>query len=734
MVLEEIKMRMDQPSGKLHRALFATSYKVHPYGRPVIGFKKTVEKFNQKKIVEYYRKWYTPDNMVLIVAGDIQSPKALRAIKNAFKNFASHLKAGSKRLVEPPQKEFRNIILREDVQKAYLNMAFHIPAVTHGDSYALDVLASVLGEGDSSRLFQKVKSEEKLVYSINAYSFTPKDPGIFMIGSVLEGNNVKPALASILREIYRLQQEPPSSQEIRRAKINLESEFIYGKETVQGEARKLGYFETVLGNVAYEQVYLDRINRVTPQDISRVARKYFYPRNLTVGLLLPEKTCPYIVGKSLRKAVFQVEKPPFTALDALNPVTKKYILPNGSTLIVREVHRLPLVAIEVVFLGGVRFEERENNGINNFVAEMLTKGTAKRSALQIAEEIESMAGEISGFSGRNSFGISCTVLSQFFEQGLDLLADVLLNPSFPQDELEKKRADILAAIEQQQDQPFAFALNTFDDVFFQNHPYSMNLLGSKENVGKFTSEDLRDYYFSLACPRNMVITIVGDVEPKPTKKKVETLFQGLSDRAPHYPIVPRELPPTSIREKKISRGKKGQAQVMLGFPGVDVKNPDKYPLKVLNAVLAGQGGRLFSELRDKESLAYLVTSFEWEGLDPGYIAFYLGCTPSKVERAIQGIKRQIQKITEEKVSRKELKRAQNYLLGNFSIEHQTNKSWAKDLAFNERYGLGYGYSRFFLDKILQVSREDVQRIARQYLDLDKYTLVVVLPEETSAIP
>jgi len=163
---------------------------------------------------------------------------------------------------------------------------------------------------------------------------------------------------------------------------------------------------------------------------------------------------------------------------------------------------------------------------------------------------------------------------------------------------------------------------------------------------------------------------------------------------------------------------------------VDVKDFDKCSIKILNTILAGQGGRLFSELRDKQSLAYVVTSFVWEGIDPGYIAFYIGCAPSKVEKAINGIKREIQKITEEKVSSEELERARNYILGNFSIRHQTNEFWASDMAFNERYGLGYDYSKAYLDEILQVSLEDVQRVAKRYLDLNKHTLVVVRPEET----
>ena len=732
-VLEEVRMRTDQPSTKLDEALFYAAYTVHPYQRPIIGFEKTVQSFDRAKVMEYFRKWYTPDNMSLVVTGDFRPEEAMASIKKAFLNFTSHIKATPNRLAEPPQREMRSVILQEDVQKTYLEMAFHIPAINHNDLYPLDVLASILGDGESSRLYQKVKSEAGLVNSIDASSFTPKDPGVLMIGCLLEGNKAKPALTKIFQELYRIQDEPPSSEEIQKAKLKLTSDFLYSQQTIQGEGRQLGYFETVVGDVAFEQTYVERINQVTAQDIIKVAQKYLTPQNATIGLLLPEKETSPITYEEIKDSIAQLEKPSVFSSATASPATQRFVLPNGITLLVRENRNLPIVSMQAVFLGGVRFEKKENNGIDNFIAEMLTKGTKKRSALDIAKEIESMAGGVSGFSGRNSFGVSCTILSQFFEQGLELFSDVLVNPSFPEEELAKKRTDIIAAIEQEKDQPFSFIRKKFDAFFFENHPYGMDALGTKDVVSKLTSRELEKYYGSLARSKNLVITIVGDVKADKAKKMVEALFRGFLDLPCAYPTVSQEPQSVVMRQKEIKQGKKAQAQVMLGFPGVDIKNPDKYSLDVLNTILAGQGGRLFTELRDKQSLAYVVTSFAWEGIDPGYIAFYIGCEPSKVGKAIEGIKKEIQKITEEKVSPKELERAQNYLVGNFSIEHQTNASIAAEMGFNERYGLGNDYSKTYLDKILKVSVKDVQRAAKKYLDLNRYTLVIGRPEEMEKI-
>lgn len=733
-VLEEIRMRSDQPTTVLMEELFANAYRVHPYRREVIGFEETVRSFTRDKVLAYYRKWYRLDNMTLVVTGDFQQDKALKAIESAFmqEDFPSVKGMKRQRPEEPPQENFRGVVLRHQVQKAYLNMAYHIPSITHADVYPLDVLASILGQGESSRLYQKIKQEQGLVFTVSAEAFTARDPGVFLLTSMLDGAKAKAAVTAITEEISRLESSPPSTDELERAKRNLASAFIYQKETVQGEGRQLGYFETVLGDVAYEQTYLHQLNRVTVADVVRVARHYLTSQNLTIALMLPEKEAVGVTADALEGAVRKTATSPARSeAEEMSAKTMKYVLPNGITLLVRENRRLPLVSMQAAFLGGVRVEKASTNGLTNFVAEMLTKGTAQRTALQIAEEIEDMAGALNGFSGRNSFGASCTVLSQFFERGAELFADVLLHPSFPPEELEKKRQELLASIDQKMDQPVSYTVTTFDRLFFGSHPYGMDPLGTKDTVRNFSAQDLREWYASLARPGNMVISVVGDVDQEVVRQKMEKLFQGMAGTAQELPTVENAAIPAAARKEEVRRGSWAQSHIMLGFPGVDLKDQDKYPLRVLNAILGGQGGRLFKELRDHQSLAYAVTSFAWEGVDPGYLAFYIACAPGKVDTATSGISAEIKKLIQERIRPEELERAKSYLLGDFAISHQSNRSWASELALNELYGLGYDYSAVYLDKVLQVSAEEVQRVAKKYLNLERATLLLVQPEQAA---
>ncbi|MCX8011886.1 MAG: insulinase family protein, partial [Desulfobacterota bacterium] len=479
-------------------------------------------------------------------------------------------------------------ILCDDVQKAYLSMAFPIPSINHPDLYPLEVLAAILGEGKSSRLYQKVKSEDRLVYSIYSSSVALRDSGLFMVGGLLEAEKVKPVVTKIFQEIYRLQKSPPSLEEMRKAKLNLTSEFIYNKETLEGESNQLGYFETVVGNLSFEQNYVDKINQVTITDILRVAKTYLNPQNLNIGVLLPEKAVTVITEAEIKTTINQVASSGLSSAEtSAFPSTQKFLLPNGITLIVRENRRLPIVAMQGIFLGGVRWEKRENNGINNLIAEMLTSGTKRFSAEDIARKIDAMAGKINGFSGSNSLGIFCTVLSQFFEPALELFSEVLTNPSFPEKELIKKKADVIAEIERRSDQPISFLMKNFNSFFFGNHPYGMDTLGTKEVVQKLTSRDLSDYYSYLARAKNLVITVVGDVEAESAKKIIEAAFKEFPSQTFNPPEVPSVSIPNIVRQKVIPHGKKTQAQILLGFPGIDLKSPDKYALDVLNTILAG---------------------------------------------------------------------------------------------------------------------------------------------------
>jgi len=729
-ILEEFKRSEDIPERVVSRRLFERAYTRHPYRRPVIGYVKTFKKLTRKQILDYFHAWYVPNNMSLIVVGDFDSGEVIPKIIRAFRDFAPKPGIQLKVPTEPEQKEIRTTVTRRESSQALIDIGYHIPGIRDPENPAWDLLGAILGQGKTSRLYRKVKRKKELVDSISSYAYTPVDPGLFMISARLDPSRIESALEAILREVEQLRSEPPTEEELNRARVNIESDFIYSRETVQGQARRLGASEADFNDPFHQEVYLRGIESATPGEIRELADRYLRPENMTVSLLLAPDQRPGLSAQELEKTLARisckVEEGKKSAPEGETILPEKVTLANGIRLIIKENHAVPTVSVQVAFPGGGRYENENNNGIYHFIASMLDRGTTRRTAEEISTAIEEMAGSLSGFSGRNSFGADLTILSRSFSRGMDLLADVVLHPSFDPSETEKVRKDILAAIRQEDDRLFRRVANLFRKTLYTSHPYRLRLLGEKKTVSRFSPDDLRKTYDDSISPDRMVIAVVGDIRKNEVIETVQRLFGGMKKRSIPVPSIPRETAQKTIR-KNVEVVNRRQAHMIIGFQGTTVTSKDRFPLDVLSNVLAGQGGRLFIDLRDKKSLAYVVTAFSQEGVDPGFFAAYIGCSPEKLDEARKEILAELRRIREEKVSGKELKRSKTNLIGTFEIGLQTNSDMASVMSLDELYGNGYDAYRHYADRIGKVTADDVLRVARKYLDLTRYSMAVVRP-------
>jgi zinc protease len=371
-------------------------------------------------------------------------------------------------------------------------------------------------------------------------------------------------------------------------------------------------------------------------------------------------------------------------------------------------------------------ENKKNNGISNFTAEMLTRGTAERSREQLADDIESIAGSLGGFSGNNSLGISGSFLSDSFDEAMDLFLEVMLEPSFDPAEVEKTRRELLLAIKNREDQTANVAFNLAFATVYPDHPYGMTSLGETQSVAALRPEDLSAYYRESLNPEDLVITVVGDIDSDRVLERLRTALEGLKPVEPGFQMPPAAKPPTEVREAE-KQTQRHQTHLVVAYPSVDVKDPDRFALAVLENILGGQSGRLFYTLRDQQSLAYAVTAFLTKGLAPGLFGGYIATDPANADRALEGMLEEFAKIREEKVGDDELERVKRYLVGSRAIALQTNGAIAEDMAFNELYGLGYLAGRNYADKIMAVTADDVRRVARKYLNPEIRSEIIVGP-------
>jgi len=723
-ILEEIRRGEDDPSRRLFRQTMTTLYQQHPYRRPVIGYQNTIRSIQRNQMVTFFKKWYVPNRMVFIAVGDFNTDEMEGKVRNAFKEFKTSPGIPPHRIPEPNQKETRTILSHGNFKETYLQIAFPISSARDEDTPALDALSQVLGGGEPSRLVQKVKLEMGLVHSIYASSYTPKDPGAFIIGGTLPAENVGMALEAILEEVNRLRTEGVTPEELHRVKVNIESDLIYNRQTVQGQAGKIGYYEVTAGDVQFEKEYMRRIALLQNEDIQKVLKKYFKPLQLTISILAPDEKTDFFKNLSLKSSAEKLR--PDEVLVEKKSSLFKTVLDNGIRLIVKENPSIPIVTLQASFLGGVRFEEEFQNGINSFLAVMVTKGTRNRSSLEIAKKVERMAGSLNGFSGYNSFGFTFTFLSQHFEEAFNLLTEVIREPSFDKEEMEKRRRLILASIQQQEDDLGRLVFKLFRKTLYEKHPYRMDTLGTPDSIRRLTQKDLKEYYQRIVIPENMILTVVGDVDQKQVLVAVKKGFGDLKRESLRIPSISQELPILEKRRAEIAKMKE-QAHFVLGFLGVSFHHPDSYALTVLNAALSGQGGRLFRELRDKESLAYALDFMAHPNLDPGFIGVYMGTHPNKLETAIEAVLRELEKVKVEGVTEEEMDRAKKYLIGNFEIGLQTNGAQANQMSLDELYGFGFDHYQKYPQEIQKVTKEDVNRVAKQYFNIESYAIAIIRP-------
>ncbi|MDI6794040.1 MAG: pitrilysin family protein [bacterium] len=714
-ILKEINMNEDDPDRLLSRMLFSEAYRLHPYHHPTIGYEHLFKELTRDDLVTYYHRMYIPNNMILVMAGDFDQKQALSEIKEAFKDFARKKLQPIFIPKEPPQLGERRQVRQWDVSQAHFLAGFHTVSIYSDDVYPLDVAAIILGQGASSRLYREIKEKQQLVHSISAWSYTPVHPGIFGISVALEAEKLVEAEAAIFKEVNKLKIELVGKSELARAKQSVVADHIFSRETIEGQARDLASNELVTGDFNYSRTYVDRVKQVEPEDIRRVVRKYLRRDNLTVVVLTPRQD-----QSAETRAVAAVPREEIT----------KTVLKNGLTVLVRENHSLPVVSIQTVFKGGVRLENETNNGSFNFLQRMLLKGTKHRTREEIASAIESKGGSIGTYGGNNSFGASVNVLSEDFDPGLEILADCLMNPIFPSEEMEKERELIQADINAQEDDIITVARKLLQKTMFKTHPYRFQSIGQAETVAKTTRPDIIQLHQDYCRPNNMVLAVFGDVDREKVIQKIKLAFKDFEPKELPRVEVPLEEEITQVREA-VEEKERRQAVILLGFHGVDVTDPDRDVFEVMTSILSGQGSRLFENVRGKLGIAYFVGAFPILGLDPGAYIFYVGTVPEKIEEARAGLLEEIARLKEELVSEEEIARAKQNLIGTKEIGQQTNSSQGFETALDELYELGYTYGDGYAGRIEAVNREDIQRVARKYFKPDSYAVAIVRPVVSS---
>lgn len=711
-IVREMDMNIDDPSRRASRRLFETAYTRSPYRFTIIGYPDIFNELKHEDILGYYQDKYAPNNVFFVVAGDVQNDAVVAQIRAAYAQSKAKALPPVVLPEEPRQTAPREVIEEAPIELGYFHFAWHIPEVRHPDVPVLDVLAAVLGNGRSCRLYQEIREKQGLVSSIDAWTYSPGNPGLFGLSATAEPDKFRAASEAMLTEVEKLRSTPVPAAELAKAVKQFVAATLSTRKTMQGQAHDLGGNWIAANDLSFSERYLAAVKNVTPADLQRVATTYLSAENRTMYALLPTGTAP--------KAALVTET------SAQHPI-QKVTLPNGLCLLLKEDHRLPFVEFRAAFRGGVLAENAANSGVTQLTGKLLLKGTRTRTAEELALQIESVGGSLDSYGGNNSFGVNAEVLSSDFGLGLELLSDVLLNPTFPAAALEREREVQLASIRAQKDHVLQSASKAMRRALFGDAGYGLDALGAEESVQKLQVDALKDFHHRLARPNNCVLAIYGDINPAQVREAVEKAFANWQPASTLPTLDSRVGTLDSIKRVVETRDKK-QAVLVIGYAGATLHGPDRYPLELIQEACSDLGSRLFMRIREKLGLAYYVGAQNFVGLAPGYFAFYAGTAPEQAALVEKELLAEAELLRAEGLTEEELQRAKAKIIGQRKIARQDLGGLAMTTALDELYGLGYAHSETEDALYEAVTLEQVKATARKYLKADALVISIVRPE------
>jgi len=719
-VLEEINKDLKSPQRILQENLNSMMYTEHPYKRKVIGKSEIIETITRDQILNFYNEHYSPANMITIVIGDVDTNHVLERIKETFN---SEQKKQMKNIYPkelPLTKQLKKV---EYIQtnSGYMVVGFRGVSIDDKDAYALDVLATILGEGRSSVLNQVLKEKKRLAYSVDAGNSTSKDDGIFYISANFEPDKCKQVQTAIFDEIQKIQKNGVTEEQLTLAKNIIERSTYYSRESITNIATEIGYTIALTNDIKFYDNYLNNIKCVTKEAVKKVANKYLGLNKSAVSIIMPESS------KDIPVANITQNTGSAELISEQNG-TQKYKLTNGATLLYTQNTTNDIIAMSINAKGGQLLDKIP--GTANLTASTIMKGTKNYTSLELSQILEDNGIKITPSSGADAFSISVLTTKDEYNKTLELLNEIVNNATFEEYEIQKVKSDKLSSIKQKKDIALQQAVEEYRDLIYKDTPYSISSKVLEKNIQNIKKEDITEYYNSIFNPENIVISINGNIDIDKTIQELNKIFTT-KETCQNFDYNSNSSRITTITSPRTNTIKMPTetAWILLGWQVNGVLNQKDYAtLQVIDSILGtGMSSRLFKDLREQEGLAYQLGSGYSPNILKGSFMLYIGTNPNTLDKAKQGLFDEIKRLKTEYVGDKELKDAKEKLLGNHIIGLETNLDKAINVGWYETTGRGYEFKDKYENLINSVTDADIIDVANKYFT-DNYILSIVTKE------
>lgn len=706
-IRREIAMGEDNPDQVLSKLFFRTAYIEHPCRYPVIGYLELFNQLRRDDLYAYYRQRYSPDNLFFVVVGDVDADEIIEKIGEKLGGLARRRRSPLILPAEPPQRGPRHEEAAFPTELHRERLAWQIPDGLDPSVPAIDLLAGILGDGRSSRLFQAVREKQQLAHSIGAWAYTPSFTGQFGISFDTEPEKADSAREAALREVARIREDGVSEREIEKARRQILSGQFSTFTEMRGQASDIGSNWLLARHPDLTRDYVEAVQRVGCEAVREVAAAWLHPDRMTSVALLPK-----VAAKAAREGAAKRSED-----------IRRIELANGLTVLILPDHRVPFVQASGVFRGGLLAESPATAGMTRLMSRLLTKDTLKRSAEELAFEIESVGGGIGANTGNNSFGVSVNALRPDLERVVDLLGETLLEPAFLAETVDREKNFQLSQIKAEADRPFSVAMKALRKRLYGDHPYGLEASGTVGSIGGLDRESLVAMHRRLLVGGNGVVGIFGDLDPARAEAMIRSRFEHTLETGPRVCDVGSfELPVDFAGTVELTHEKE-QAVLLIGFRTVDLTHPDNPALEMIDEACSDMASRLFIRIREELGLAYSVGASRLVGLEPGFIVFYASTAPEKLDLVQQEMLAEIDLIVSEGLEEEEFERAKASWLGREAIHLQGVRELASTATVDELVGLGWDHYRKTPATVAALTREGVREAAARHLREDNRVIV-----------
>lgn len=674
-IRREFAMDNDDPQSALQHLLQHTAFREHPLRHPIIGHLEIFNQVGREDVVGFVRRHYVPNNCFLVITGAVDFATLMTQVEAHFGSWERRAYEPVMMPEEPEQVAPRQAKREFPTDIARLSLGWHVPNDTHPDRPALDVLGFILGSGRSSRLNVELREKLGIVHWVGAGAWSALDRGLFSVEAECEPEELEKVEEAVADVVERVRAEGCKADELDKAVRATLSHQLRARSTTRGMASSLAHSWLGVGNLDYDRAYLDRVKALTVADICQAARKY----------LVAEKRCRVSVHPT-----GTLERKQTAGRGTKREEVRLFELGNGLRLLVGENPRLPLASIRMQFLAGVVSENAATAGVNQVAGQMLSKGAGGRTAEEIGALLEDRGGSLQASGDVHRLFAGADVMKGDEELAMGLLADMLLEPAFPEDRLPQIKKRQLAAIREEAEDPLTVALRRARREIFAGTPYERTAMGTLESVKGLDVAACRALWAERVGAANGVLSVIGDVKADEVRDMAERLLGKMTrgkNRLADYGKLALTATP-SRHELKLD---KEQGVLVVGFPTVGLGEPAAPALTLIDEACSDMGSRLFNRIREELGLAYYVGTQSFHALGGGAFYFYVGTDPNKLDLVEEELMKEVADLAANGLKEDEMARAKTTWKSSWLRGQQGNHAMADALGWEELNGRGFGF-------------------------------------------